>query len=381
MPGPFGQLGSAPVTPVSGPTPIPVQTGQPIPPYQMPTTAPAGSFMGQFHPSVEAVRSQNLTEFRHAVLNSMGQGQDVGAAVMGVLNSSIGAAAMNDPDFPTNNKDFIELISPQPEAVVKKSEMSQTSFDALTPVEKARFHNVDDDPLPERILIIDQIMKENNPERLELLQRLIPRDASGKISVMDAMRIRTAGKRVNPELSFEGINDFSPEDATKVLRAGLDERSATDNDLVQATIEPEDTPERQQARLSLAVKVTMKARAMDGLMALIASRDDRIAGKIQQLNPQTLDELWDIVDGKAPTGKGKQQFQVPVAGQGASQGAGEAKPGGVVAGPASTALGSDAGKAQGPRLDVDGVLDAIHALTPEEMKALKEKLAAEQKKK
>ncbi len=390
MPGhsPFGQLGSAPVTPVSGPAQVPnLPPAQPFS-YEMPSTARRGSWGELFGvPSEEEVRGGNLAAFRQAVLGAMDQGQDVSAAVMGVLNSSVGAAAMNDPSFPTNNKEFIKLISPEPEGTIKKSEVTESFFnermgaDSTLSPQQAEFLGVGGPDTPERILIIDEIMKEKDPKRRKLLQRLIPRDAVNKISTMDALRLRVAGVEVDEDLSFPGVNKLSPEQATTALRAGMDERSATDNDLVLAALAPEDTPERKQARLALDVKVTMKAKEMDGLMALIAARDAGIAGAIRAKPPQSLDELWEIVDGKAGDKGGKKKLEVPIAGQKAPQEGGEGDAGRVVAPPAAPAIGSEAGTAPGPRLDVEGVFDAIQSLSPEDMQALKEKLATGQSQK
>ncbi len=313
----------------------------------------------------ESARSENIGRFRQDVLNAMRQGQSVDQAVMGVIQSN--PDVLSDPDFPKTAQDFVELIKPEeatPVVVPAQSRLATPGGEVLLEADPAP---------PANVKIIDEIEKaelKGDKVRVKRLQSLLPRDATNKITVMDALRLRIIGVEVDEDLSFTGVNKITSKQALAALNSGNDDRSATDNDLIQAAVAG-DIPARQ----AIKVKTALKRQEMDAFMALVASQNPEFAKFITEKTP-SVDEVFEMIDkGEVKASKGR-EFEVPIAGQRAP-GADEAKGATTPPGLAAPAVGGSAGQAQGPTIDVQGIADSIKGLSEEDKAALKSALKAE----
>ncbi len=307
----------------------------------------------------ESARSENIGKFRQDVLSAMRQGQSVDQAVMGVIQGN--PDVLSDPDFPKTAQEFVELIKPdEASSVVVPAEarLSTPGGKVLLDVDRG-----DPEP-PANVKIIDEIEKaelKGDKVRIKRLQSLLPRDATNKITVMDALRLRIIGVEVDEDLSFKGVNKVTPKEALAGLNAGNDDRSATDNDLIQAAVAG-DLPSRQ----AIKVKTALKRQELDAFMAIMASQSPEFAKFITEKTP-SVDEVFQEID------RQKAQTEAPAKAPGGGEAKGATTPPGLTA----PAVGGTAGQAQGPTIDVQGITDVIKGLSEEDKKLLAEALKGE----
>lgn len=302
-----------------------------------------GGFGSLFFPSQAQAQGEQRGAFQEEFLAQIKAGIPVQQAILDAALKVPGV--LEDPSFPKTAQDIAKLFGPQAEPVVKKSEIPASMLEALPPRKQERFFGVAG---PANVQLIDEIQaseKAGDTARTERLQRLLKRGANDRISVMDVLRLRLIGVQVDEALSFEGVNEITSAQAGTALRAGADERSATDNDLIQAAVAGDVT-----ARQVIDVKTALKRQEMDAFMSFFASQSPEFAKFITEQNP-TVQGVFEKIDkererlglGGGPQGPQK-GVQVPI-------------------------VGGKGGQAAGPQISVEQVLDET-AMSEEDVRGL-----------